>query len=230
MTGEVAFPGRQPVQLEFSTSEPGGEVVVPIVLVRGEEAATLVIELENPQAEIPETLFVRLWRTDQGGYPDNRLVEFAEGQLRVEGILPGKYRVRVSAGEGRSHAAGLLLDHEFDLELHPGLVVTRSIMLPQGAGLRVTLRDEDGALLTGQYEFYDHSGSSVSLELEVRGENGVLSASSSKIFPYGTHESRNPLRPGRYRLVLLSEAYAKRSVMVELRAGEYEDVDVTLSQ
>ncbi len=34
----------------------------------------------------------------------------------------------------------------------------------------------------------------------------------------------------RYRLVLLSQGYAKRSVMVELREGEYEDVDVTLSK
>ena len=70
MTGEIAFPGRQPVPLDFWTPDPGGEVVVPIRLVRGEEAATLVIELENPQAEIPPEVFtIMLWRADQDGYP-----------------------------------------------------------------------------------------------------------------------------------------------------------------
>ena len=119
----------------------------------------------------------------------------------------------------------LLFDHEFDLELHPGLVVTRSIKLRNGAGLRVTLRDENGALVSGQYEFYDDSGNPLSLVLGVDGW-----ISSSMINPYGTHESRNPLPPGRYRLVLLSKGYAKQSVMLELRAGEHEDVDVTLSK
>ncbi len=33
----------------------------------------------------------------------------------------------------------------------------------------------------------------------------------------------------RFQLVLRPKGYAKRSVMLELRAGEYEDVDVTLS-
>ncbi len=226
MTGEVAFPGRQPVPLDFWTPEPGGEVVVPIRLVRGEEAATLVIELENPQAEIPETFSVMLWRAGQDDYPpDMRPVKVAEGQLRVEGLFPGKYRVRVRAGGDRSYSAGLFLENEFDLELHPGLVVTQSIMMWQGAGLRVTLRDEDGALLRGQYEFFDHLGKGAYLVLDVRGW-----MSSSRIYPHGTHESRNELHPGRYRLVLRSKGYAERSVMLELRAGAYEDVNVTLSK
>ncbi len=148
----------------------------------------------------------------------------------MAGILPGKYRVRVRAGGDRSYSAGLFLEDEFDLELHPGLVVARSIMMRQGAGLRITLRDEDGALLSGQYEFLDHMGSSVSLMLEVRGENGAIWHSIRKIYAHGTHESRTELHPGRYRLVLRSKGYAERSVMLELRAGEYEDVDVTLSK
>ncbi|MCP3919406.1 MAG: carboxypeptidase regulatory-like domain-containing protein [bacterium] len=53
----------------------------------------------------------------------------------------------------------------------------------------------------------------------------------------GNHLEDPPLRdprvewtdpPGRYRLVLISPGYANRGVPVELRAGEYEDVDVTL--
>ncbi len=187
-----------------------------------------MIELENPQAELPETFTVRSWRAGQDdGPPVTRQVEVAEGQLRVEGILPGKYRVRVHAGED-SYPVGFF-ENEIDLELHSGLV-TRSIMMPQGAGLRVTLRGEDGALLTGQYEFYDHLGSPVYLVLEVRGENGAIWQSDRNIYPHGTHETSDPLHPGRYRLVLLAPGYAKRSVMVELRAGEYEDVDVTLSK
>ncbi len=230
MTGEVAFPGRQPVPLAFWTPEPGGEVVVPVELVRAEELATLVIELENPQAEIPETFSVMLWRAGQDDDPpDTRPVEVAEGQLRVEGILPGKYRVRVCACEDTNHP-GIFFENEFDLELHPGLVVTRSIMIRQGAGLRVTLRGEDGALLTGQYEFYDHLGSPVYLVLEVRGENGAIWQSNRNIYPHGTHETSDPLPPGRYRLSLLSQGYEERSVTLELRAGEYEDVDVTLSK
>ncbi len=230
VTGEVAFPGRQPVPLEFWTPEPGGELVVPIQLVRAEELTTLVIELENPQTEIPETFSVMLWRSRlDDAPPDTHLVEVADGQLRVEGIFPGKYRVRVRAGGDRNYSAGLFHENEFDLELPPGLVVTQSIMMWQGAGLRVTLRDEDGALLSGEYEFYDHLGASKDLNLYVLEDNRRW-GSSWKIYPYGTHESSNELHPGRYRLVLLSQGYAKRSVMLELRAGEYEDVDVTLSK
>ena len=55
-------------------------------------------------------------------------------------------------------------------------------------------------------------------------------ASSWKLYPHGTHESFNELHPGRYRLLLLSPGHAKRNVLVELRAGEYAEVDVTLSK
>jgi hypothetical protein len=234
MTGEVTFPGRQPVPLDFSTPEPGGEFVIPIRLVRGEEGqeATLVIELETPPAEIPETFTVLLWRGGQHGLldqPESRLVEVGSGQLRVEGLFPGKYGVRVRAGVGRNHPTGLFFEYELDLELHPGRVITRSIMLQRCAGLRVTVRDEDGALVGGEFEFFDHLGLPALLLLEV-GEGQRRVNSYTRLFPYGTHKSENPLKPGSYRLVLLSPGYAKRSVMVELRAGEYEDVDVTLSK
>ena len=234
MTGEVTFPGRQPVPLDFSTPEPGGEFVIPIRLVRGEEGqeATLVIELETPPAEIPETFTVLLWRGGKHGLldkPESRLVEVGSGQLRVEGLFPGKYHVRVRAGVDRSYPTGLFFEYELDLELHPGQVVTRSILLQRCAGLRVTVRDEGGALVGGEFEFFDHLGLPARLLLVV-GEGQRRRGNYHTIFPYGTHESSNPLRPGRYRLVLLSPGYAKRSVMVELRAGAYEDVDVTLSK
>ena len=88
--------------------------------------------------------------------------------------------------------------------------------------------DEDGTLVGGEFEFFDHLGLPALLLLDV-GEGQRRVNSYSRLYPYGTHESANPLQPGRYRLVLLSPGYAERSVMVELRAGEYEDVDVTLS-
>ncbi len=208
--------------------------MIPIRLVRvGEgQEATLVIELETPRAEIPETFTVLLWRGGQHGLldqPESRLVEVGSGQLRVEGLFPGKYRVRVRAGEGPWYPAGLFFENELDLELPPGLVVTRSIMLREGAGLRLTVREEDGELVGGEFVFVDHLGGRANLTLEV-GEGQRRKVQYLRFYPYGTHESVNPLQPGRYRLVLLSPGYAKRSVMVELRAGEYEDVDVTLSK
>ncbi len=230
MTGEVVFPGRQPVPLDFQTPEPGGELVIPIRLVRAEELATLVIDLENPPGSIPESFTVLLWRAGQEGFPpETRLVEAREGQLRVEGLFPGKNRVRVRTGVDRSFPTGLFFEYELDLELHPGRVITRSIMLQQCAGLRLTVRDEDGALVSGEYQLIDHLGNQVSLLLDV-GEGQRRGYSYSRIYPYGTHESANPLQPGRYRLVLISPGSAERSVEVELHTGEYEDVDVTLSK
>jgi hypothetical protein len=230
MTGAVEFPGRQPVPLDFRTPGPGGEVVVPVELVRAEELATLVIELENPQAEIPETFTVLLWRAGLGAAsPDTRLVEAESGQLRVDGLFPGHYRVGVRTGESPDYPTGLFFEYELELELLPGPVIPRSIMLERCAGLRVTVRDEDGALVGGEFELFDDFGGRVSLLLDVR-EGQLHLNSYSVIFPYGTHESTNPLQPGRYRLALVSPGYADRSVMVELRAGEYADVDVTLSR
>lgn len=226
LLGEVVFPGRQPVALDFWTPEPGGEIVVPIELVRAENLATLVIELENPRAEIPDAFTVMLWRMGQEDYPsEKRLVEVSKGQLRVEGILPGTYRVQVRAGEDKNYSAGLFHVHEFDFELHPDQVASQSILMGQGAGLHVTVRGDDGELLTGEYEFFDAIGNPVDLTLQAGGW-----ISSWKIYPHGTHESRNELHPGRYRLLLRSPGYANQSVIVELRAGEYEEVDVTLAR
>ncbi len=230
MTGEVLFPGWQPVPFEFSTPDTGGEVVVPIRLLSVEELATLVIALENPQAEILETFSVLLTRAGQGDFPpDHRLVQIADGQLRVEGILPGKYRVGVRPGDHPNYPTGLFFEYGLDLEFHPGREVTRSIMLQQCAGLRLTVRDEDGALVGGEFDFLNDLGGRAHLTLEV-GEGHRQGYSYLQFYPYGTHESVNPLHPGRYRLVLVSPGLAKRSVTVELRAGEYEEVDVTLSQ
>ena len=231
MLGEVTFPGRQPVALDFWTPESGGEAVVRVELGRAEEAATLVIELENPQAEIPETFTVMLMRAGQADTPEVRPVEVREGRLRMEDIYPGQYRVVVCACEDPNHP-GLFFRNEFDLELHPGLVTTQSIRMQQGAGLRVTLRDEEGELLSGQYEFYDHSGSPVLLVLldSDRWKPGSDAwATTSSIGP-GTHRSSGPINPGRYRLVFISPGYANRSVTVDLREGAYEDVDVSLSR
>ena len=148
MTGEVAFPGRQPVPLDFTTPEAGGEVVVPVELVRGEEVATLVIALENPSAELPETFTVKTIRAGHDDAPpDTREVEVVDGQMRVEGLLPGKYRVRVRPGEDRYYASGLFFVNEFEVELRPGLVATQSIRLRKGAGLRLTVRGDDGQLV-----------------------------------------------------------------------------------
>lgn len=232
MTGEVSFPGRQPVPLDFWTPEPCGEVVVPVELVRAEEAATLVIELENPQAELPGTFTVRSWRAGQDkDPPDTREVELVEGQLRVEDILPAAYRVRVLPGENRYYASGLFFGNEFDVELHPGLEVTRSILLREGGGMRVTVRGEDGQLVSGQYELFDDAGLPVGLVLGTDLTDGTDASISSWSFDaYPIHTSLTVLEPGRYRLVLRSQGHAERSVTVELRAGEYEDVEVTLSR
>jgi len=228
MTGEVAFPGRRPVSLDFTTPEPGGELVIPIRLGRAEELATLVIELETPPAEIPELFTVLLWRAGlEDAPPRTQQVEVVEGQLRVEGIHPDKYRVHVRPGVHRDYPTGLFFESQLDLELPPGRVVTRSIMLEQCAGLRLTVRDEGGALVGGEFDFINDLGGRANLTMEV-GEGQRRGYSYLSFYPYGTHESVNPLHPGRYRLVLISPGYANHSVTVELRAGEYEDVDVTL--
>jgi hypothetical protein len=229
MSGEVEFPGRQPVPFELWTPDPGGEVVVPIRLARFGPLAALVIELENPQAELPEAFSVLLWRAGQDELPpDERVVENRKGQLRVAGVFPGQYRVRVRAG-GDAFSRGLFHDSELDLELRAGQTVTRSILMQQGAGLRFTVRGDGGALLSGEYELHDHSGGLVDLNTYVDAD-GRRWASSWEVYPYGAHESFNELRPGRYGLVLRSQGYAERSVTVDLRAGEYEELDVTLSR
>jgi len=231
MLGEVLFPGRQPVPLDFRTPEPGGEVVVPVELAPAEEAATLVIELENPPAELPETFTVLLKRAGQADTPEMRTVEVRAGRLRMEGIVPGPYRVVVCACEDPNHP-GLFYRNELELELHPGRSATRSIAMRQGAGLRLTLRDEEGELLGGHYELYDDAGNRVRLVLHDsdRWKPGSDAFATTGGFGPGNLRSSDPIDPGRYRLVLVSPGHARRSVTVELREGEYEDVDVTLSK
>ena len=145
---------------------------------------------------------------------------------------PGKYRVRVRAGV---EPVIIQLDSSSNTSStsssHPRREITQSIMLQRCAGLRLTVRDEDGALVGGEFEFLnDHLGGRANLTLDVGEGQRRMGTATRRIYPYGTHESVNPLKPGHYRLVLVSPGLAKRSVMVELRAGEYEDVDVTLSK
>ncbi len=228
ITGEVRFPDRQPVLLDFRTPKPGGELEVPVVLAPLEEPATLVIKLEHPQSELPEAFLVKLWRAGNDELPpDARPVAVAEGQLQVEDIFPGEYRVRVRAGRD-DRSAGLFHEYEFELELQPGVAATRSILMPKGAGLRFTVRGEDGKLLGGEYEFSDDLGYPVDLNTHVLEDKGW--ASSWKIFPHGTHESFNELHPGTYQLVLRSPGHAERSLTLDLRAGEWEDLEVSLSK
>ncbi len=56
------------------------------------------------------------------------------------------------------------------------------------------------------------------------------SISSWSFDAYPIHTSLSVFEPGRYRLVLRSPGYAERSVTLDLRAGEYEEVEVTLSK
>ncbi len=232
MTGEITFHGRQPVPLDFWTPEPCEEVLVPVELVRGEEVATLVIELENPQGSIPETFTVSLSRAGQEDVPpETRQVSLAEGQLRVEGIPPGAYRVRVRPGEDRYFASGLFYENEFEVELGPGLEITQFMLLRVGAGMRVTVRGEEGKLVSGQYEFFDDAGHPTHLVLGTDlTDTSDASISMWSFDSYPIHTSLSLFEPGRYRLVLRSSGYAERSVTVDLRAGQYADVDVTLSK
>lgn len=99
--GDVTFPGRRSLSLDFWTSGPGGEVAIPIELVRAEEAATLVIELQNPRAEIPATFTVMLKHGQGDATPVERRVEVAEGRMCVEDVVPGKYRIACSPAKTR---------------------------------------------------------------------------------------------------------------------------------
>ncbi len=231
--GEATFPGRRPVELDFRTPPPGGQIVVSVVLLRAEDAATLVIDLENPPSDLPDVFTVLLWRVGQDAAPpDARRVDVVEGRLRVESVPAGTYRVRLCAGEDPNHP-GLFFCAEFEVELLADVSTTRSITLRQGAGVRVDLRDERGEPLAGQYEFYDDAGHRVTLVLVVteRWQPGSDRwASTSSLLPLGSHRSTMPIEPGRYRLVLRAPGHAERSVSVELRAGVYADVDVTLSR
>ncbi len=230
LTGEVVFPGRPPSPFAFRTAKSGGEVVVPVELEPIQETATLVIALENPRDEISDTFRVRSWRDGMYEFPpDIRKVAVVDGQLKIEDLFPGTHRVELCAGKN-GYEQGLFHRTTFEIELDPGQVVTRPVTMPKGAGLRVTVRGEDGKLLSGEYEFFDDKGNRKWLNLFVDVGGGRYGGSSWKIYPYANHESFSELSPGGYELLLRSSGYEEKRVMVDLRQGEYEDVEVTLSE
>ncbi len=111
---------------------------------------------------------ILLWRAGLlDAPPDTQQVEVHESQLRLEGLLPGTYRVRVRPGVDPDYPTGLFFEYELNLELPPGRVVTRSIMLEQCAGLRLTVRDEDGALVGGAFDFLNDQGGRAHLSMVV---------------------------------------------------------------
>ena len=230
MTGEVAFPGRLPVPLEFTTPEPGEEIVVPVRLMRAEELATLVIELETPPAEIPEVFSVLLWRA---GLLDAPRTRSRSRSMRVSCAW------RASSPRRTAFACAPVSTPIIQPDSSSSTSSISSSLLAgwsrgpscwsSARGCASRCADEGGALVGGAFDFLNDQGGRAHLSMVV-GEGQRRRGGYLEFYPYGTHESVNPLQPGRYRLDLVSPGYAKHSVTVELRTGAYADVDVTLSQ
>jgi hypothetical protein len=97
-----------------------------------------------------------------------------------------------------------------------------------GAGIRLTVRDEDGVLVGGSYELLDSTGAKTELAMMVQTESGSTYGTSWQLLPYGTHESTSPLVPGNYELVLTCEGFQEQRIPLNLTAGRWEERQVTL--
>jgi hypothetical protein len=228
LVGELAFPGRRPFKIDLVTLKAGQELTVPVPLPILAEAGRLVLKLDAPGVDLPGEFVVSMSPVDgPEAQPLNKQVEVVDGGLVLDGLVPGHYRVRVRAGPLAGFTTTLIDVSELDLELRPGEEVRRELHLKLGAGLRLTVRDEDGALISGSYSLLDSAGTKVVLEMRVQTESTVY-GTNWQLLPYGTHQSTNPLDPGKYELLLTSEGFQEQRVSVDLVAGRYEDVQVTL--
>ena len=234
LSGSVSFPGCRRAPFALHAPAPGEEELVPITLERGLDPARLVLAIDAPEGCTVDALALSFAPLGEGegegegeGRPEIRCVPVAEGRALVGELAPGRYEVRVRTGERFELGTSPFLEERLELELAPGIEVRRELVLRLGAGLRLTVRDQAGALVGTGYRLLGESGEAVALPMRVYRDGNVFET-RFRVLPFGVNEACPLVAPGRYELVLAEPGFAEERVRLELVAGETRELELRL--
>ncbi|MEZ6197322.1 MAG: sigma-70 family RNA polymerase sigma factor [Planctomycetota bacterium] len=116
---------------------------------------SLRVRVRDDAGEPLERATVRLWREDENGEGIDRREgrTGADGEVVFDQLAPGAYRVM-----SRHVACTPTPFASVALEVAPGGVQTQDVVLPRGAEIRGSVRDESGAPVTGALVRVNWSG------------------------------------------------------------------------
>jgi hypothetical protein len=220
-------PGYAPTEHEF---EVGDRPVREVVLSLRRPEATGALEIHATDADRrPRTFVLFSLKTQSGaaveGYQDKRIPLDEDGRARVEGIAPGKYRVRVGAVSSFRSISGYGLPCGIDVEVRPREASPVEARLPEGGRIRVTVRNAAGEVAPpGSLELHRTDRTSRHYRAfteEVEGQVWMWASDYTRPVPVITAW---PLEPGRYRVVMKRDGKKVTEGEVDVEAGRTADL------
>lgn len=188
--------------------------------------ARLRVRVGGREIEPDEELTVTVSPTGDGGAMSQQDGDEGASEIRLSGLLPGTYRVAVSAGVDK-HVIVEVPDEE--IELVAGTEATVDAVSYLSATLTLTFVDPGGAAsdrrATCRIRAVD-SSEWTTTTLVVESEN--RRSYHSSVAPTGTVRVNHPLTGGVYEVEVAGEGLATELVRVSVVGGETVDVPIEI--
>ena len=255
----VEAEGYEPAREHFTMGPAGTTTSALVLLVRKAVHARLELSVDCDAFETVHYACVSFEPVDAAAGPAFTRGAFLVGKWLHFAELPeGTFRLRFDAlsGEirGKEPAAvdelpphrlrHQLLDPDVVVELADGETATRSVVLHEGAALRLTCHDVLGNPLAAECRLADAAGKAVAFVF-VKSEaplywdarrGAALFESGARTYGGQTLDGSTPcrtdpaLKPGRYVLTVLREGFDRAELAFDLAPGELRDCDVVLTR
>ena len=255
----VEAEGYEPAREHFTMGPAGTTTSALVLLVKKTVHARLELSVDCDAFETVRYACVSFEPVGaEGGPAFTRGAFLTDRALHFAELPVGTFRLRFDAvsGEvrGKEPAAvdelpphrlrHQLLDPDVVVELEDGETATRSVVLHEGAALRLTCHDVLGSPLAAECRLADAAGKAVAfvfvkseapLFWEAR-HGAAIFESGARTYGGQTLDGSTPcrtdpaLKPGRYVLTVLREGYDRAELPFDLAPGELRDCDVVLTR
>ncbi|MDJ0973795.1 MAG: carboxypeptidase regulatory-like domain-containing protein [Planctomycetota bacterium] len=227
---EIAHPAFEPVVRELRTGPLGVPMLETVDLGPPKLQAVLVVSLKDDAGKPITRADIQVVDPDSvtsHGFDMEPVKRSTDGVYRLEGLEPGKRSVVVRPGRSSMEFIGHYLILREAVHLSPSEETRVDLVAKRGGRLRITVRDEAGAIRGCNATLRDARGETRLVAYVSGGEDfatmstgGPGSASPSTVEP--------PLEPGEYELELSLKGFETKRVTAKVKAGETTDVEVTL--
>jgi hypothetical protein len=199
--------------------------------VAASKARLVVKPLAEDGSPIPQAAFgfcTQQWLANQSTFVPafTAEAESANGELVLDPVNAGNYRVRVHTGGSYYSYAGYYRELEFDVLLAPGAQETRMLTLALGGRIRASLLTGSSEIESAPVKLYDAAGNEC--QVLFRTVEGHKQTEASGSLFVGANDTFPNLAPGEYRLKIGRDPQAPLFVPVTVVAGKTSEVTVDL--
>ncbi len=221
--------GYRPYAVGLESPGSGNTVAHVARLTAAADTGALAFRWLPPGGGVgPATVSYRLFRTGARGTSEiaSATARTQDGTLRIDGLVPGRYRCELRAGHWRAGLETWLPD-SLPFEVERGQVAERTRILRAGARLRIAVRAPDGRRLVAFCNVSDATGAAIDVVFSRRTGHGTVSVGGT-VGP-GRSVVDPALPPGNYRVKIHRPGFATVTRLVQLVGGKTETLDVELA-